>query len=293
MVHVPGIQDLLSRVAFSSNRSFYRKGLFTSFAESESFLSSLQAALHHLLDIYRHTFIDGWMQAIAALDQAKWLPLTIVFLGLVIVVSSWLSRSQLAIAQVGTRRMAISCVAGLLLVLPSVGILIWFEYYRHDLWRMYFYAPIAAALVVCCLINLITAPIKRVAIRNAAVIFLCICLICPAFLRLVSQHERLVSSAGDKSFVLEQIVETAPAFDPNAQVILWSMMSREELEDKLVRELSTKMLNSAIYILYQDQGPEQAIFCIFEDDCYPRDGELISFEFQTDADYSNIVLIPS
>ncbi len=275
---------------YSTNRSFYRKGLFTSFAESESFISHLQTVFPNILDVYRHTFIDGWIQAFTNIDQAKWLPLAFLLLGLIVVVSSWLSRTQLSITHTRTRWMTISFVVGLLLVLPSVGILIWFEYYRHDLWRMYFYPPIAAAMVVFCLIYLITTPIKRAATRNAAIIFICICLICPAFARLMSQHERLVNSAGNKAFVLEQIVNSAPAFDPEAKVILWSMMSREVLGDKGVRELSTKMLNSAIYVLYQDQGPNQAIFCVFEDDCYPRDGELTDIEFQNDTNYSNIVL---
>ena len=275
---------------FTSNRSFYRKGLFTSFAESESFLSNLMTVFPNIIDVYRHLFIDGWMQAVATLDHAKWFQITFLLLGLIIVVSSWLSRSQLSIDYACTRRMAISCVVGLLLILPSVGILIWFEYYRNDLWRTYFYPPIVAAIVLFCLIKLITTPIKRAPTRNVAVILLCICLIFPAFVRLMSQHEQLIKSAGDKAFVLEQIVNSAPAFDSKAKVILWSMMSREELEDKLVRELSTKMLNSAIYVLYQKKSPNQAIFCIFGDDCYPRDGELTDIEFQNDSDYSNIVL---
>ena len=274
----------------SSNRSFYRKGLFTSLTESESLLSNVQSVFSSLLEVYRHTFIDGWIQAFGLLDQGKWLPLTVVWLALIAVTSSWLSRAQLPVEYVCVRRMAISCLVGLLLVVPSVGILIWIEYYRHDLWRMYFYVPIAAAIVVYCLINLIVMPINRASIRYAAVVFLCICLVCPAFVRLLSQQERLVKSAGDKAFVLQQIVNSVPAFDPTAQVILWSMMSREELKVKHVHELSTKMLNSAIYVIYQDHRPQQAIFCIFGDDCYPKDGELLDFEFQFDTDYSNTVI---
>ena len=38
-------------------------------------------------------------------------------------------------------------------------------------------------------------------------------------------------------------------------------MSREELKVKHVHELSTKMLNSAIYVIYQDHRPQQTIFC--------------------------------
>ena len=50
------------------------------------------------------------------------------------------------------------------------------------------------------------------------------------------------------------------------------------------------MLNSAIYVIYQDHRPKQAIFCIFGDDCYPKDGELLDFEFQFDTDYTNTVI---
>ena len=168
---------------------------------------------------------------------------------------------------------------GLLLILPSIGVLIWIDIYSRELWRLYTYIPIPASLVVFSVVGLLTTRIAKARYHNATIVVLCLLLILPAFSRLVAQHEHFVASANRKARVLAQMVTLAPHYDPSAQVVLLSEMTTESLQDMQVRELSTGMLHSALYLLYEGNGPRSVHFCNNKDGCYPRfDGLILPVE---------------
>ena len=178
---------------------------------------------------------------------------------------------------------------GLLLILPSIGILIWIDIYSRELWRLYIYIPIPASLVVFSLVRLLTTRIAKARYRNATIVVLCLLLILPAFSRLLAQHEHFVAIANRKARVLAQMVTLAPHYDPSAQVVLLSEMTTDSLQDMQVRELSTGMLHSALYLLYEGNGPRSVHFCNSKDGCYPRFDGFSQLSLDEDTNYSQIV----
>ena len=187
------------------------------------------------------------------------------------------------------RRLGIATGGGLLLVLASVGVLMWLERYNSDFWRMYVYVPIGAAIVVLSLLILVTVPISKIRVRKAIMIGLWLLLMLPAYSRLILQHEHYQNSANKKTKILLQMVEQASAFDPEANVIMLTDWGYRELAENHIHELWTNMLDSAFYVLYQDGHPRSAILCSIEPYCTVGDTPMGKFRLIGAADYSKIV----
>ena len=250
-----------------TNRSFYRDDLFNSASDSPEIPSTIFNTFATIVDVYHHTFVDGWQRAWSAMGQNTYMALTIVMLGLVGGLAWHLSRKNTVFPSL--RQINIWLVSGLLLITPAVGVLIWFEVYSGDRWRMYFYVPIAAAIAVFSLIVLLTSLIARPRYRNATVIILCIILIFPALSRLILQHEHFVNRANAKAVFLHKILETAPQAAPGTVLILTAERS---IADGL---RIYGAVNSIFRVLYQPHIPPYATFaalCLPGPWCtYPRD----------------------
>ena len=274
-----------------ANQPFYRSNTLD-VLDSESIAPDiLNKFASDMVNVYRNTFIDGWQEAWNALNQNSYLFLTVAMLALVGGISWRLLRAKDTDTFPSVRQGGIWLVSGLLFIVPAVGVLIWIKGYRGDLWRLYFYVPTAASMVIFSLIVLLTALIARPRYRNAAVIIFCIILMFPALARLILQHEHFVTSANVKARVLMQMIELTPQIDPTASVVLLTDMSREDLRTNNVSELRMNMLGNAYYVLYQDGRPQFAFMCIIGRQCDNSDIERPRFELHQDTNYQNIILL--
>ena len=166
------------------------------------------------------------------------------------------------------RHIGLSLLSGLLIVIAAVAVLMWIPLYRHDPWRMYLYVSIGAAIAVFSAIRLLISPIRRARYRNLALIAICLAIMLPAYSRLVSQHEWYVGSANRKAAVLFQVLELAPAIEPTTQVLIMSELSGEDLEAIGIFEfVRSDMVNSALQVLYQENAPKSAYFCLTPNGC--------------------------
>ena len=141
----------------STNQDFYRDDLFNSASDSPEMPSNIFNTFTAMVNVYRNTFIDGWQEALTALNQNSYLFLTAAMLALVGGIAWRLLRAKDTDTFPSARQVGIWLVSGLLLIVPAVGVLIWIEGYRDGLWRLYFYVPIAAAMAVFSLIVLLTS----------------------------------------------------------------------------------------------------------------------------------------
>jgi len=167
------------------------------------------------------------------------------------------------------RQLGLALVAGLLLVVPSVGVLIWIDAYNNELLGLYLYIPAAAAIVLFCLIALLTSPITSNNFRNAALAGLCLLLMLPALSRLFLQHEHYVTSANNKARILAQIAQLAPAIDSQTRVLVLSEMSSEEFQDKHIEAFTSTALGHALYVIYVGQGSGRGSICPTIENCFP------------------------
>ena len=176
--------------------------------------------------------------------------------------------------------------------MPAIGVLMWLEKYNRDPWRMYVYVPVGAAIAVSSLILLLALLFKNLRIRRAFVVGLHLLIVLPALARLHNQQAYYVDSANAKAKILLQIVEQAPAFEPDAQLILMTEMSGSgsELHRKGVGELRKNMLDGAAYILYGEARPLAAYLCVLGRPCSKDDIEIRRGHLEDTTDFSDIVL---
>ena len=267
----PAFKAAYLLLLLASNQGFYRSNLFSGSSDSPEILSKVFNTVTAMVNVYRNTFVDGWQEALAALNQNSYLFLTTVMLALVGGIAWHLARKDTAFPSV--RQINIWLVSGLLLIMPAVGVLIWIEQYSGNPWRLYFYVPAAAAIVIFSLIVLLTAPIADSRYRNAAMIILCLVLMFPALSRLFLQHEHFVNSANRKAALMRDVLEIAPQVAPDTILILAAEMSIERLAaTDLADYHNFGHAASVFYTLYQPHPPAHAVLCLPGPWCfYPRD----------------------
>ena len=260
----PALKAAYLLLLLSANRTFYRDEVFNTSLDSPRVVSDvLTMAIPNLVDVYRNTFVDGWQRAWSAVEQNTYMALTVVMLALVGGIALYLLHAKDADTFPSARQIGIWLVSGLLLIMPAVGVLIWIEQYSDNLWRLYFYVPIAAAMVIFSLIVLLTVPIARPRYRNAAVIILCLVLMFPALSRLFLQHEHFVNSANRKAALMRDILEIAPQVAPDTILILVAEMSIEQLAaTDLADYHKFDLVRSILYTLYQPHPPAHAALCL-------------------------------
>ncbi|MYD11951.1 MAG: hypothetical protein F4X02_18130 [Chloroflexi bacterium] len=257
-------------------------------------LDKLGNYVERVASVYRRAFVDGWGEALQSISQNSQVALTAATLALVGGVAAYQALNcEREWRFPPHKRVLGATLAGLLFILPSIGVLMWLSKQAGDLWRMYVYVPIGAAIAAAALIVLVSAPIKRIRQRLALVIGLSLLLTWPGLSRLYLQQAAIQQNANAKAGVLRQIVEQAPSFHENAHLMLFTTMSGEDLEQEGVRELRYNMFESAMYMLYQERRPVVSFLCIAGQGC-SRDDTFLQYTSRdflgADEDYRDVVM---
>ncbi len=260
----------------SLNMSFYNSYVFESSKNSFAISAdALGAVFGRLAEVYRHTFVGSWVEALNATGASNWLAPSLAMLTLAGAFSWYLVRSGDSDGQGVEDNAKMSFVYGLLFVMPAVGILIWLPQYAGDLWRMYFYVPIGASIAVFSLARIFAVHALSRRYREATIIALCLALILPATERLLVQHGSAVRRADSKARMLYQLMRTIPRIEDDTVILLTTDMTKEELAASAISELrySNDLDNSMLYVLYGNGLPIQSTFCVDKEECSVFGGE--------------------
>ncbi len=251
-----------------TGRSFYRSNYV--YAGTEVRADNLiSTTFDNLLEVYRRTFAVGWGDALADLGRNNWMPLTLTMLALAAAVAWYMWRREADRRSANERHLLAGLLAGLLLIIPAVGVLIWFGYYSQDLWRLYLYVPGPAAIAVFCLVALAATRIPSERYRDGAIIITCLLLIFPGISRLILQHEHYVVSAGNKKRIHQQIVQIAPEMASQTRVIVLSEMTDEERLQKHIEELRSNVIGFALYYINKGESYRYGYMCPSVENCSP------------------------
>lgn len=242
--------------------TFYNSYVFSGNWNADS--DGVAPILSRLADVYRHTFVDSWLDSVWQLSQSNWLVLCAIVIALAAGIAWLLARTNRQQTLPSNQALAQFTAGGILFIIPSVGILIWLEQYSGDLWRTYFYAPIGAGVALFSLIALVTAPIKHRTHRHTAIVVLCLAACAPGIARLFEQQEQLVASADNKATLLRNLLHVAPHIEPDTVLVLLSDLPLEALDATDYYELrySRELDDSILYILYGSDAPLRSHFCL-------------------------------
>ncbi len=277
---IPACQLAHLLLLSSLNMSFYNSYVFDRAAGANGInFDAFLAVIPRLAEVYRHTFLGGWLDALRAASDSEWLGFSLALVTLAGAFYWYLVRGSDSESQEVEYNAKTPLAFGLLFVLPAVGILIWLPQYSGDLWRMYFYVPIGAAIAVFSLARLLVASVLPQRYREAAILALCLALMLPATARLLTQHELLVRRANSKARMLYQLMETVPRIEEDTVILLTTDMSKEELAASAISELrySNDLDNSMLFLLYGNGAPVQSTFCVDEKECSVFGGEKTIF----------------
>jgi hypothetical protein len=263
----PAYKIALLLLLSTSNRAFYQSAIISGTNGNEQATPSMLTIFQRTMGtLYRITFVDSWGQAVSTISNNAYLPIVAVLLVMTAGIVFWISRQQEA--QDKKHRYLVTLISGLLLMMPSVGVLMWIPLYRGDLWRMYFYIPIAATLTISGLVFFFASFIRHKTARNGLITLIFIILMFPSTTRLLLQHEQYTTSAHNKATVLYHLVNLAPQINPETHILLTTDLSREALEALGMFEFIRRdMFNSALYMLYEDARPQFAYFCLEANVC--------------------------
>ncbi|MCY4073498.1 MAG: hypothetical protein OXG60_19575 [Chloroflexi bacterium] len=288
---IPAAQIIFIILLSNAGRKFYGAiYLSRALIQERTVIENVSHYLDIIGKVYLQTFLHGWHEAFNSMEQNLWIAPTLAALVLTGTVAVYLARLSKADMFPSRKQLLLWLLAGLLFILPSIAVLMWFEKYQIELWRMYIYIPFGAAAVVTSLLLLFVAPVKKVRLRQALVICLCLMLMFPALSRLFVQHAHFNNSANAKASVLLQIVEQVPHYDSNARMVLVTNMSRDELSELGIYELWTNMFDSAIYFLYGQGRPMFSSLCILGAACSTDDIDKNLQYLDADTDYRDIVI---
>ena len=240
-------------------------------------------------EVYKQTFFRGWIEAFGSLAHDEWIVPTLAALFLITFVAVYLTQLSAEWWFPSKRQMLVVLLTGLLFILPSIAVLLWFEQYQDELWRLYIYVPIGAAAVVVSVLLLIVSRLKNRNLCWPVLAFVCLLLMFPTISRLYVQHASLVKSANAKAKVLWQIVEQVPYFDANARLVVATNMSDKAFEESGIGGFWTNTLDSAIYMLYQEGRPRVSFLCRFRDRCSGDDISHKESNLESVVDFSDIV----
>lgn len=251
-----------------TGRGFYRSNYV--YAGTEVKVDNLIAAtIDNLLAVYQRTFVLGWGEALADLNRNGWLWLTLAIVMLVGLVTWTLWKRGASRSHLNERNLLLGLLTGTLLIVPAVGVLIWFDTYSQDLWRLYLYVPGPAAIALFSLIALIAHRILRQRFRDPAIALLCLLFIVPGVSRLILQHEHFVVSADNKRRVLEQIVRIAPELASETRVLVISDMPAEIRLSKHIEDMKSSMIGSALYVIHEAEAAGMGELCVAAARCDP------------------------
>ena len=255
---------------FITDRPFYNERLLASQSDqSVAHLGQnlLDTALAVLPRLAERTFVSGWTEAFSTLFDWQWLVPSCAGVLCIGGMACMLVRGGKRQPRV---RITVLILLGSLCAIPfAVGVLMMLPSFSQDeMPRLYFYVPAPAAIAVFCVLLLATTKLKSQRVRDYALIALCLLLMLPALSRLFAQHEMYIRRADNKALIFRQIVELVPRPNPDAYLVVITPMSRDELNDKQVANLSKhRMFASAMLTLYEDHAPIDSFFCRLYDRC--------------------------
>ena len=261
---VPALKFAFIVLLKLTNRGFYQGPGFDGLAGSPDAATTIPGIFVQVMAaVYPHTFIDGWREAFAALGENRWWPETVAALLGIAAVAWYLARTRESLNGTELRRTAKWLLGGLLFVIPAVGVLMWVPYYRGDPWRMYFYVPIGASVALFSAIVVLAEPIRRMMLRQSAVVVICLILMAPAMSRLFLQHDSYIQSSKNKAWVLYGVVETVPAVVPTAKISITTELDRADLRTLGIFDfVHNGMLDSVFHVIYPQARPDSASFCL-------------------------------
>jgi len=264
---VPALKLTYAVLLVLTGRGFYRSNyVYTGSEFSDNLIAT---TIDNLLAVYRRTFILGWSEALADLGRNSWLLLTFAIAALVGSVAWYLWKREQSQSYATERKMILGFLTGTLLIVPAVGVLIWFSYYSQDLWRLYLYVPGPAAIALFSLIALIASRLPSQRFRDPAIMILCLLFIVPGVSRLILQHEHFVVSANNKKRVLQQIVQIAPEMESKTRVLVISDMPTEIRLSKHIEEMKSDMIGSALFVIHGGGVSGLGSMCLSAENCYP------------------------
>ncbi len=152
---VPVLKAIYFLMLVVRDRDYYGDFLVNKAIESGNVsIGPLNHYIDIVGDVYRRAFVNGWEDAVNALGHGAWIAPTFAMLLLTAAIALLLARYTSATAYPSRRQILVALLSGMLLVLAVIGVLMWLERYNHDLWRMYVYVPVGAAVAVSSLILL-------------------------------------------------------------------------------------------------------------------------------------------
>ena len=290
---VPAVKLIYLLFLIFAARSFYQSDFF--YAGPQVSLGDLfSQTIGRLYEVYLRTFVVGWGEAVQSIWQNPWLPLTFLLLSALAVLAWLIWRTDKHVRVPEIRQLGLTLVTGLLLILPSVAVLIWIDYYNNELRGLYLYIPVAGAIVLFCLIVLLASLIVNSKYQNIVITAMCLFLMLPGLSRLYLQHEYYVTSANNKARILAQIAQLAPAINNETRILVLSEMNDEEFRDKNIEALTSSALGHALYVVYGGQGSGRGSICLSVESCFPLQNRTEFLEetivFQMDRDL-NLELI--
>ncbi len=281
----------------ATSQDFYTSGrIYDLLATERAGSSAVNQLIQNLARVYENTTHLAWTEAFDSLGQGTWIGWSLLMAAVVAGAALFLAHVQGGKTFPAKKDAALMLLAGILFIVPAVAVLIWFEDYSDDLWRMYFYVPIGAAVAVFGMSSLLASALGSVRTRSIIVSVFLLALMVPATNRLLLQQAHFARSADTKAIMLHEMMEQARAFDSNAIAIMLADRSLDELEDLGIFEFESNMLDSAFHVLWQAESPRFAFLCFLNRRCHPSDidydgyvldektsfGELVFFQVRDD-----------
>ena len=152
---IPAMKLAYMALLVFSGRGFYRSHYVYQGREF-TLEGIIPETLENVYEVYRRTFAFGWIEAAQDLSRTSFLPLSIGMVAVVAVIAWVLWQEANGNSFPVRRQLAFAIPLGLLLILPAIGVLIWSQNYSRDLWRLYIFVPIPAAIAVTSAIALLT-----------------------------------------------------------------------------------------------------------------------------------------
>ena len=289
---VPAAKVLYLLLLIAADQVFYlSRTLFSAVGSARSLLGALEYYLNIVSSVYRQTFATGWHEALNAVSQNTWIAPTVAALVITGLTAIYLARDPKAGALPSRRQAIAALFGGVAFVLPSIGVLMWFEHYNQDLWRMYVYVPIGAAVAVFSLLVLAASCFRNLRIRRLVVVAASLLLMFPATLRLFVQNAQYPIAANAKAAILRQMIEQAPAIDSETYVMLLSELDSDEMSLVNIWEFKQSMFDGSVFVLYDGNGPQHAFLCFFGGACHSDDIPAIREDDpQQITGFSNLVI---
>ena len=267
-----------------TNRPFYSQEVFESGAIGRYITPNVfETLVQVLVKVYRQTFLDGWLESLATLGQNAWWPPTLIAVAVAGGTAAYLARQDRAPSS--TRQIAMAMLVGLILIVAAIGVFMLLPLYSTGDWRLYIYVPSGAAIVVLCILLLLTAKLKHRPLRDAVTILACLILLLPALSRLMLQHDQFTRSADAKARILQQTLDTVPRPNPNVDIVMMTTLDFETLLDHGISELLLDTtFDSALFTLYNEHAPRAAFFCLSTTYCSNATTDEMAFSSHAPAE---------